>query len=486
MKIKKEDVIISLLLVIVVLLVVRRLRSDFTTTTPPADLLIRPQNIGKDIDITATKWTNIANYKPGDPGDETKAWYEINNKAWSIPGCWGFRKVLQAGGGGAVGYILSAPVAADYSRDCGVIDTVVLADGALHAVPDALVCQLSAADPVPGTDCVWSLGTGSKWIISSPAAHGGACGPAPAPVSFVTNEYFAGAGTPAVSSDYYILGDATAFAGGPMNFSLSFGGPQWRFTNMKFTTMGECQLADNTKFYYGTRATNGAPGEGAIYVSTSIKGPWKIVTTNITTWYLKQLVDKTFIAVSTDGSVWTAPNLNNLTTPTLTFTKATSTAIKYIIQLTDGSLAGVGSDSAVYTSVAPYTTWSITNKTNVKRVYQLASGTFAYVGTDGKLYQSNDLSGAKTVVSLTMASGDAATRSPDGQINLLYQDADGSLFIQGAFGGANGANRLFKAASLSGPWDFAWSNMWGGYFDGIARVSATRPMFYASVSTSLS
>ena len=303
MKIKKEDIIIGLLVVIVVLLVLRRVRSNFNASTPPADLLIRPQNIGKDIDITATKWTNVANYKPGDPGDETKAWYELNIKAWSIPGCWGYRKVLQAGGGGAVGYILSAPAATDYTRDCGVIDTVVLSDGALHAVPDALICQLSAADPVQGTDCVWTLGAGSKWIVSSPAAHGGVCPPAPAPVSFVTNEYFAGS-TLKLPTTY----DARISSGSDdVQVKLSTG----------WTSVGSAKwrILMNTN----DNKWVGVLPDWSTVTSSAITGPWKLATTQGPTAdsqfeNLIQYPDGLFVCNAhggaTAGGVYTATDMN--------------------------------------------------------------------------------------------------------------------------------------------------------------------------------
>jgi hypothetical protein len=270
-----------------------------------------------------------------------------------------------------------------------------------------------------------------------------------------------------------------------MYFSLGLGQPRYGFTSgFKFITLGEGKLADNTKFYYGTRTVDvfgagGKPGSGTIYVASNLKGPWKPVTANITTIYLKQLADKTFIAQQSTmagsvqkGGVWTAPNITSLTNPTLTFTKASDTVIGRIIQLSDGTLAGIGSGT-VYTAPSNGSVWTVTNKTGVNQVAQLTDGTFAYVGGDGKLYQSTTLSSAKTVINITVPStGDISTRNPDGTIQLMYQDVDGSIFI------INSRPQCFRAPALSGPYDYVWSNMWGTYLGGIARVSPTRPMFY--------
>jgi hypothetical protein len=298
MKVKKEDIITLLLAVIVVVIVARRFTSSYNVNTPAADLLIRPVNIGKDIVLTDAKWTNTANYKPGDAGDENLPWYDINTKAWSVPNCWGFRKVLQKGGGGSVGYFLTDP-SGDMSRDCGVIDTTVLSDGVEYSIPDAFISQISAADPVQGTDCVWTLGAGSKWIVGSPAVHGGACSPAPPPVGFVNATFF-NTKTPTLPNSYYVFIGANGRLGWSQTLNGSY--DQTNTGNINFRVL----IKGTDGKFYGLKSD----GTG-ILSSTSIFGPWSVVRPINTSFrWINQLDDGTCIGInSTDNGIYTSSTM---------------------------------------------------------------------------------------------------------------------------------------------------------------------------------
>ena len=271
-----------------------------------------------------------------------------------------------------------------------------------------------------------------------------------------------------------------------------------------FKTYGQGILANGAKFFYGTQSKErfGAgdqTGTGVILMSSSsdIRGPWKPITTNILSLYLRQLPDKSFIAQewrpgARYQGVWTAPNITSLTNPSLTFTKQSDLRLTMFTPTNDNTqiLAVNLDDNKVYTATVPnYGSWSATNKTGITQVIQLQNGKFAYVTTSGGVLVSDTLSGPTTIVNILSAplSSPVGTPAPvssvvsltdnaNTTVKFIYEDTDGGIII-----GVTGGEKVYKAPQIDGLYSYAWSNYWGGAFNGVSKVSSSRNMFYYGV-----
>jgi hypothetical protein len=487
MKLKKVDVILVLLVVIIIILAARRLTSNYNAGTKAADLLIRPVNIGKDVVLTDAKWTNVENYRPGDPAvaasgstpavkaDTELSWYELNTKAWSIPNCWGFRKVLQVGGGGAVGYFLTDP-SADMTKDCGVIDTTVLSDGVEYSIPDAFISQISVADPVQGTDCVWSLGAGSKWIVGSPAQHGGACSPAPPPVGFVNSTFFTTNIT--LPDTYYV------FIG--TNNYLGWGTTPGSYSQVSTgTIVFKILVQGKDGKFYGIRGDT-----NALITSDKIFGPWSIVKpVNSSLKWIIQMDNGTWIGIKTDNGVYTSQSASGPWTRQGTQTIAWGPVIS-----SDGTLVATSVTGDIVTATDPAGTWTtytgslITGGsavlTSVRRAYKLSNGkwlAFSSAGDGGgtnKLYWGDSPSGPWTADPNWRFQCDGGNCFIQGSVNspifAAFLDPDTNDLI--VFGGKDSRD-IAKANSLSLPVTYTGLSNGNSFTHGIGKVSPGKRLF---------
>jgi hypothetical protein len=402
MQFKQDDIIIILLCIIVLILISRRLSSGFNSLTNPNDLLIRPVNIGKDIVTTDSKWTNATNYRPGDPGDEELKWYEVNNKAWTIPNCWGFRKVLQLNGGGSVGYFLTDPSSlVDMSRAAGVIDTTVLSDGVEYAIPGAFIAQKTAADPILGTDCVWKLNDSSNWIIGTPAIHDGACGPAPAPIGFVNSTFFT---TNVNLPDTYYVFIGT-------NNYLGWGITPGSYSQVNMgTIVFKILVQGKDGKFYGIRDSN-----NSLISSDKIFGPWSII-------------------------------------------KPTNNSLKWIIQMDNGTWIGINkTDNGIYTSQSASGPWGRQGAQTIAWGPVISSdGTLVATSMTGDIVTATDPAGPWTTYTGSPITGGSAVLT---SVRRAYKLSNGKWLAFSSAGNADvGTNKLYWGDSASGPWteDPAW------------------------------
>jgi hypothetical protein len=125
----------------------KRVSTYIPGVTPTADTQFRLQTIG--VDIEPSQWVAGTDYSVAVATDgPLDSFTDLNTTAWALGSAVvGWRKVLQVGGGGAVWWLLKNPTGL-LTRLCDIIDIVILSDGNAHAVPDAIVCLKSVANPV--------------------------------------------------------------------------------------------------------------------------------------------------------------------------------------------------------------------------------------------------------------------------------------------------------------------------------------------------
>jgi hypothetical protein len=130
----------------------KRVSTYIPGLTPAIDTQFRLQTIG--LDIEPSQWVQGAEYRVATATDGLiDSLSAVNTTAWSLgPTVIGWRKILQIGGGGDVWWLLKDPTTL-MSRYCSIIDRVILSDGLEHAVPDAIVCLKSVANPVNEVLC---------------------------------------------------------------------------------------------------------------------------------------------------------------------------------------------------------------------------------------------------------------------------------------------------------------------------------------------
>ena len=130
----------------------KRVSTYIPGLTPATDTQFRLQTIG--LDIEPSQWVAGTDYRLATAADgPLDSLTDLNTTAWSLGSTViGWRKILQIGGGGAVWWLLKDPTTL-MTRYCSIIDRVILSDGLEHAVPDAILCLKSVANPVNEVVC---------------------------------------------------------------------------------------------------------------------------------------------------------------------------------------------------------------------------------------------------------------------------------------------------------------------------------------------
>jgi hypothetical protein len=198
--------VVFILVSLVILLLILRIRStsSYTATTPIADRYALPVFIGKAINLsstlTKTYFINGAGVSSdpdfiipgtyGAGGHNTKTWDELNKLMWTtaanggvynrtfatgialtagtqVAYVTGFKKVLQAGGGGAVTWFYSKAISENnngfaqlMTADAGVLAEVDIG-GTLYDIPDQIIAARSVTSPFPATDCTFTVTSGT-------------------------------------------------------------------------------------------------------------------------------------------------------------------------------------------------------------------------------------------------------------------------------------------------------------------------------------
>jgi hypothetical protein len=261
------------------------------------------------------------------------------------------------------------------TRVCEVVDTVFT--DKRYAIPDALICKISTADPIFGTDCVWKLGADSVWVVGTPALNDGACPPAPPPVSWINSAFF--------NTDFTAPSRPFELWGGGGVHVAPLDSGNWTRLSSGLSFIGDgIDMNGTGKFYYALSWTqSGVPGDPTgnatqlILTAPDVNGPWSVSPFQIITrpWWIFQTSDGIFLISYPDGlykttitnGVWAA--LTKITSPNLgKFVEITGVSGVSIVGINCGSSDGEGD---IYTSSHPYTTWTKVDAAAAYKVYQL-------------------------------------------------------------------------------------------------------------------
>ena len=160
-----KEYILIILFVIIIFFLLRPVKSNYGT----ADSYVTFFQVGKDIDPAVT--TTVPS------SDNALTVDSINSKLWGTGGFtsyWGFRKVLQNGGGGAVSYLTFAndtAATAALTKQADVLTTINF-QGQDYTIPTVLFVKKSLTSPF----VMYSF---SSFTFTS-AGYGGQLGPTPA------------------------------------------------------------------------------------------------------------------------------------------------------------------------------------------------------------------------------------------------------------------------------------------------------------------